>query len=169
MSLKSEPKSQREMTRTRQLSTLGQEQYEATVDRHLQNVPEVKREIDGCIDDIKLIKPSSEPCKDAFRQLLNSCYSAYRKCSEDFLSYLRGMRTPESLNEAAAHRLIMDTMRAKVDAVHHNLNELCNVKDSKTQWSRAGSTHSQHDLRKKISPSRSKSSTPSEFSAGQLK
>lgn len=81
------------MTRVRPLSTYGQELYESTVIRHLFKIPEIKREIDGCIDDIKLLdlRSISRPNADTYEKLLKSCYEAYRKCSEDFVAYLQSI------------------------------------------------------------------------------
>ncbi|XP_062619211.1 uncharacterized protein LOC134280770 [Saccostrea cucullata] len=174
MSLKSEPRTAREMTRIRPLSKLGHEQYESAVDRHLQKIRDIKREIDGCIDDIKLVKPSSKGCIDAFRQLLSSSYSAYVKRSSDFLAYLQGIRTAESLNEAAAHRCIMDAMSLKIEAAKTNLDELCNASDSKTyrqkdeqysSKSRTAESTSSRQIHRKHSPSRSRSEKSSEISS----
>lgn len=80
MSLKLATESKREMTRVRPLSTYGQKLYESTVNRHLFKIREIKREIDGCIDDIKLLDLGSisRPNADTYEKLLKSCYEAYR-------------------------------------------------------------------------------------------
>lgn len=173
MSLKLETESKREMTRVRPLSTYGQELYESTVNRHLFKIREIKREIDGCIDDIKLLDLGSisRPNSDTYENLLKSCYEAYSKCSEDFVAYLQSMRTNESINEMAAQRLIMDSVKAKVGAALFRLDELTQESDLKSLVQPSGSSTTQaNNQRSPRVPSRkgSPKRAPSEYSSHNL-
>lgn len=173
MSLKLETESKREMTRVRPLSTYGQELYESTVNRHLFKIREIKREIDGCIDDIKLLDfgSISRPNAGTYEKLLKSCYEAYRKCSEDFVTYLQSMRTNESINEMAAQRLIMDSVKAKVGAALFRLDELTQETDLKSLVQPRGNSMTQANKpRSPRVPSRkgSPKRAPSEYSSHSL-
>ncbi|XP_022345684.2 uncharacterized protein LOC111113788 [Crassostrea virginica] len=158
MSVKSEPKTRREMTRVRPLSTLGQEQYESAVHQHLRKIREVKTDIGRCIDDIRSLelKPTNISNAIALQRTLEACYDAYRECSEDFLSFLHATRTVESLNEAAAQRLILDSIDAKVEAAHLRLNEFTLV--AKKEGSLHKSVRSSTSNRSSLSSGRSSSS-----------
>lgn len=51
---------------------------------------EIKCEIDGCIDDIKLfdLRFISRLNVDIYEKFLKFCYEVYCKCLEDFVVYL---------------------------------------------------------------------------------
>lgn len=161
------------MPRVRPLSTYGQELYESTVNRHLVKICEIKREIDGCIDDIKLLDLGSisRLNADTNEKFLKSCFEAYRKCSEDFVAYLQSMRTNDSIIEMAAQRLIMDSVKAKLGAALFKLDELTQETDSKSLVQPSGSSMTQaNNPRSPRVPSRRgrPKRAPSEYSSHSL-
>lgn len=112
MSLRSEPT--RRSTRMRNLTTPGQEDYEAQVDTFQQKLNSIKSEWRECFEEIERSSSDIKTLK-SIDDLLVKGFETYQKTSNAFWDFLRTVRTEQSANELASHLLIKETLLGKIN------------------------------------------------------
>ncbi|CAG2244211.1 unnamed protein product [Mytilus edulis] len=113
--MSSDPGSLMAFQRERKLNPKGQEQYTLQTEKYLDKLRKLKRDIDSYIFSIDVNHLPDQQQVRQIRQDVIDRFYAFTQESTRFILFLQGTRTKESNQEESGHRLIVQSLKSKVD------------------------------------------------------
>lgn len=119
-----EPHQNPQLRESRSLTSLGLQQFESMVAKHVSKLSCIKRDIDSLIMDIDENPVMTFERAKIFKSSLTKLMLKYDKASAEFASYLQSQRHENSLREESSRSLINKTLQDKVRIVLKQLDDI---------------------------------------------
>lgn len=119
-----EPHQNPQLRESRSLTSLGLQQFESMVAKHMSKLSCIKRDIDSLIMDIDENPVMTFERAKIFKSSLTKLMLKYDKASAEFASYLQSQRHENSLREESSRSLINKTLQDKVRIVLKQLDDI---------------------------------------------
>lgn len=123
------------LRQSRTITSVGMEEFDEKVNRHVSKLGNIKRDIDSIFMDIAENPVMNLERAKMYKTSLTKFMKQYERASGEYAAYLQGQRHEAAKREETSRALIANVLQEKVSTVLKQLNSILPVPRAKSQMS----------------------------------